>query len=89
MVSKTFEHAIPFVQTPGSVSYPIVTVILVQPGGIRIRLPLLFDTGASVTTLRHDFSSVLGLSRWDEGAPVEVTTAGDAAPVTVYSYERP
>lgn len=89
MVSKTFEHAIHFheVQTPaGSVSYPILTVTLVQPGGSRIQLPLLYDTGASVTTLRHDLYSVLGLSRWDEGAPEAVTTAGSIAPVTVYRY---
>ncbi len=91
MVTKTFEHAIHFheVQTPAGerVSYPILTVILVQPGGSRIQLPLLYDTGASVTTLRHELYSVLGLSRWDEGAPEAVTTAGGTAPVTVYRYE--
>ncbi len=90
MVSKTFEHEIHFheVQTPaGSVSYPILTVILVGPGGRRIQLPLLYDTGATVTTLRHELYSVLGLSRWDEGAPESVATAGGTARVTVYRYE--
>ena len=91
METKTFEHAIHFheVQTPAGerVSLPILTVTLVQPGGNRVQLPLLYDTGATFTTLRHDLYSILGLSRWDEGAPEAVTTAGGTAPVTVYRYE--
>ncbi len=91
MVTKTFEHAIPFYEltTPAGerVSYPVLTVTLVQPGGSRVQLPLLYDTGASVTTLRHDLYSVLGLSSWDEGTPAAVTTGGGTAPVTVYRYE--
>jgi hypothetical protein len=60
-------------------------VTLVQPNGNRIDLPLIFDTGASVTTLRHDMYHLLGVPSWDSGQPVSTNTAGGV--VTVYQYQ--
>jgi len=88
MPTKAFEQAINFYQVPGQpVSLPLVTVDLLQPTGNRISLPLLFDTGASFMTLRHDLYPILGLTSWDSGEPVSVSTAGGAAPVTGYKYQ--
>jgi len=91
MVTKTFEHLIRFYQvltTSGATVWlPLITVNLIQPNGNRVALPLLFDTGASTTTLRHDLYPLLGLSSWDAGQPLDVSTAGGANPVTAYRYE--
>ncbi len=90
MVSKSFEHLVRFfkVQTSSGVVWlPIITVNLVQPSGNRPALPLLFDTGASTTTLRHDLYPLLGLTSWDCGEPVDVLTAGAKNPVRAYRYE--
>ena len=91
MENKAFEHAIDFKEyvTPngGRFWLPIVTVSMTQQNGTRFQLPLLYDTGATVTTLRHGLYSSLGLSRWDEGLPVQLTTAASPMPVTVYRYE--
>lgn len=65
---------------------PIVTVNLLQPNGSRIALPLLFDTGASTTTLRHDLYPLLGVGSWDSGDPMDTLTAGGAEPVKAYRY---
>lgn len=88
MPDKSFEHTVPFFQinTPqGPVWIPLVTVTLVQPNGNRVDLALVFDTGASVTTLRHDLYHLLGLPAWNVGQPVDTQTAG--GPVTVYQYQ--
>ena len=91
MTTRSFEHTVRFYETRTtageSISFPIVTVALVQPDGTRITLPLLFDTGASVTTLRHDLFPLLGLSSWDVGAVQNVSTAGGENPVEAYRYE--
>lgn len=88
MPTKAFEQAISFYRVPGkSVSFPLVTVNLLQPGGNRISLPLLFDTGASSMVLRHDLYPILGLTSWDCGDPVLVDTAGSVGPVTAYKYQ--
>jgi hypothetical protein len=88
MPTKAFEHAISFYQVPGQpVSFPLVTVNLLQPSGNRVSLPLLFDTGASSMVLRHDLYPILGLTSWDSGEPVSVDTAGGVAPVTAYKYQ--
>lgn len=90
MPDKAFEHAVPFysVQTPtGSVWLPLITVRLIQPGGNRVELPLLFDTGASVTTLRHDLYPLLGVPSWDSGEPQNALTAGSPNPVPCYRYQ--
>jgi len=88
MVSKDFERTIRFYeaqdQNGNSVWLPIVEVILLAQGGRRITLPLLFDTGASVTTLRHDLHPLLGLQSWDQGQLVETGTGGGIA--NAYKY---
>lgn len=87
---KSFEHTISFlrVQTPnGEVSLPLVAVTLIQPSGSRIGLSLLFDTGASVTTLRHDLYPLLGVPSWDSGQLMQTLTAGGAQPVPAYRYQ--
>ncbi len=90
MPDKPFEHTIRFyeAQTPNGPAWlPIITATLVQPGGNRVDLPLMFDTGASVTTLRHDLYSLLGVPSWDSGQPLDSLTAGSDAPVPCYRYQ--
>lgn len=91
MDSKGFEHSIRFFRgqtSSGAVVWlPIITVNLVRPSGSRVALPLLFDTGASTTTLRHDLYPLLGLTSWDSGDPQDVSTAGGANPVRAYRYQ--
>lgn len=90
MPDKSFEQSIDFYQvaTPtGPVWLPLVEVDLVRANGSKVRLPLLFDTGASTMTLRHDLYPLLGLTAWDSGTPVDTLTAGDTAPVVVYRYD--
>ena len=88
--NKSFETTVPFRQfvttSGGTVSFPLLTVNLIRPSGSRVALPLLFDTGASVTTLRKDMYHLLGAAAWDVGTPVDVATAGGAAPVRQYAY---
>lgn len=91
MLTKEFERTVQFCSfqtgTGETVSYPLVTVNLIQAGGSIIRLSLLFDTGASITSLRHDLYPLLGLRSWDVGALQQSQTAGGEAPVDVYRYE--
>lgn len=91
MRNASFEHAIRFYQgrtVAGVVVWlPLVTVSLVQPSGNRVALPLLFDTGASVTTLRHELYPLLGLTSWDSGQPTDVLTASGNRPVRAYRYQ--
>ncbi len=91
MPDKAFEHTISFFQVPTnsgtSVWLPLITVYLIQPGGNRVGLPLIFDTGASVTTLRHDLYPLLGVPSWDSGEPQQTLTAGGEDPVVAYRYE--
>lgn len=91
MPDKSFETAIQFFSVPTPtgiiVRLPLVTVTLIQPNGTRIDLPLMFDTGASTTTLRHDLYPLLGLTNWDVGQPLQTLTAGSAAPIPCYRYQ--
>jgi len=91
MINKSFEHTIRFYQVntaPGaSIWLPIINITLIQPSGSRVVLPLLFDTGASFTTLRHDLYPLLGLRSWDSGQAQAVSTAGGANPVQAYQYQ--
>ncbi len=91
MVNKNFEHTIRFYQaqtvTGETVWLPIITVNLVRPSGSRVALPLLFDTGASTTTLRHDLYPLLGVPSWDSGDLQQTFTAGGANPVQAYRYQ--
>jgi hypothetical protein len=85
-VAKSFEHTIQFHAIPGGGRLPLVTARLIQPNGKPFALPLVFDTGASVTTLRADLYPLLGLQSWDQGQQVQTQTAGGANPVVVYRY---
>ncbi len=91
MPDKAFEHTVAFEQFTTSsgeaVALPLIEVNLLRANGSSVRLPLLFDTGASVTTLRRDLYPLLDVSSWDSGTPQPVQTAGGAAPVTAYRYQ--
>lgn len=91
MPDKAFEHTITFEQfttTSGdTVALPLIEVYLVRANGSRVRLSLLFDTGASVTTLRRELYPLFDAPSWDSGTPQRVGTAGGAAPVTAYRYQ--
>lgn len=90
MITKSFEHALRFRAAGGPerpVCFPLVTVGLINSRGDCLYLSLLFDTGASTTTLLPDFASFLGASTWTEGVPVEVSTAGGPEPVTAYKFQ--
>lgn len=75
----------PFTGGPAG-SLPIVPVVFIQADGTRIDLSLVFDTGASYTTLRADYFYLFGVTAWDNGAPMDVDTGGSASKVTLYSY---
>jgi|SRR5436309_267733 len=86
MPDKSFEHVIPFHHVqPQNIWLPLVTVTLIPAQGPPVDLPLLVDTGASVTTLPHDLYALLGVPAWDSGQPVATQTAG--GPVPVYQYQ--
>jgi len=87
MISKDFDQSIKFYeihQSGKSEWVPIVEVALLVFGGRRITLPLLFDTGASITSLRADLFPILGLQSWDQGEQINTATANGIA--TVYKY---
>jgi len=89
MVSKNFNHTIRFRNIrniAGNIitQLPIVEITLVSPNGKRSKLPLLFDTGASVTTLIHTLYPLIGVASWDVGQAVQTVTAN--GPTTVYKY---
>jgi|SRR3972149_3669457 len=87
-LSKNFDNVIKFhcVMSPSgqSIWLPLVSIILIAPSGIRFTLPLIFDTGASVTTLRSDLYPLLGLTSWDQGTKIQTATA--SAVVDVFQY---
>ncbi len=91
MPDKAFEHTVPFYQAQTNVGTPVwlplVTVYLIQANGNRIGLPLMFDTGASFVTLRHDLYPLLGVAAWDSGQLEETLTAGGPNPVRSYRYD--
>lgn len=88
MQVKNFEHSVRFyeykISNGSSIWLPLVDVTLVTPANSRISLSLLFDTDASVTTLRADLYPLLGLQSWDEGQRVRTGTGGGE--VDVYQY---
>ncbi len=87
METKSFEDSVRFTSaTSNGQTYwlPIVTVALIGPTGNPVCLPFLFDTGASITTLRSEFYPVLGLNSWDEGDEVQVLGIGGT--VSNYRY---
>ena len=89
MPVKNFEQVVRFYEARQnsngpSIWLPLVEVTLITPANSRVSLPLLFDTGASVTTLRADLYPILGLQSWDQGIRGESSTAGGIT--TVYRY---
>jgi hypothetical protein len=85
MPDKSFEQVVPFTHLPGTAVWlPIVTIALIQPNGQAIDLPMVFDTGASVTTLRHDFYHLFGLAAWNVGQAQLSQVGGGTA--TFYQY---
>jgi hypothetical protein len=89
MPTKNFEQIIRFYEVrpdpnKPSIWLPLVDVTLITHTNSRINLPLLFDTGASVTTLRADLYSILGLQSWDQGVRSDTATGGGVR--TVYQY---
>jgi hypothetical protein len=91
MPVKNFEQVVRFYEarqdpTGPSIWLPLVDVTLVTPANSRVSLPLLFDTGASVTTLRADLYPILGLQSWDQGIRVETDTAGGRTVAYRYTY---
>ncbi len=71
MADKSFEHSVPFQSGPGHHGVirqlPIIPVTIFAADGTRHQLPLLFDTGASVTYLRHDLYPLFGVASWNQG----------------------
>jgi len=89
MLVKNFEQVVRFYEARQdsngpSIWLPLVDVTLITPANSRVSLSLLFDTGASFTTLRADLYPILGLQSWDQGIRVESCTAG--GPTIVYRY---
>lgn len=88
MVTKTFENTINFYEQNVNgriISLPLVQVNIINPDGNSVSLSLLFDTGASTTTLRADLFPLLGLNSWDEGQALSIGTAGGTT--THYQYQ--
>ncbi|MBA7638085.1 hypothetical protein ES703_45736 [subsurface metagenome] len=90
MPTKDFERVIRFYehQIPnGDLIYlPLVGVTLITQTNNRISLSLLFDTGASVTTLRSDLYPFLELQSWNQGHRVDTQTASGVT--DAYQYTR-
>jgi len=90
MPTKNFEQTIRFYEyrtTGGNpIWLPLVQATLITSDHRRIALSLMFDTGASVTTLRADLYYLLGLTSWNQGSPVQTATANAIA--TAYRYEN-
>lgn len=56
--------------------------------GYWISLPLLFDTGAAFTVLRHQLYPLLGVADWRAGLRTAVSAAGSAAESVCYRYPK-
>lgn len=89
MVTKTFGNTIHFHEQNVNgriISLPLVQVNIIKPNGNSFALSLLFDTGASTTTLRAEYFSLLGLNAWDEGLSIPVSGVGSGVPINHYQY---
>lgn len=88
MPVKNFERVIRFYeyQIPnGDLIYlPLVKVTFITQTNSRISLSLLFDTGASITTLRSDLYPILGLQSWNQGQRTDTATASGV--IDAYQY---
>ena len=89
MVAKTFGNTIHFHEENVNgriISLPLVQVNIIKPDGNSVSLSLLFDTGASFTTLRAEYFPLLGLSSWDKGIAIPVSVVGST--ITNYQYHQ-
>ena len=77
MPLKSFERTIPFIQVQNDGWYPIVEVVFIKVDGQRIRLPLLFDTGATQIVLHPDWAWL-----FPKGDIVEFNSVGDEQPTS-------
>ena len=55
-------------------------------GNSNFNIPLLFDTGASITTICADYYQILGLNSWDEGERTITTGVGGEIEAYLYSF---
>ena len=89
MPSKNFEQVVHFIERRDSdgniIHFPIVEVTLITSTNAQTILPLLFDTGASFTTLSHHLYPLLGLNSWNEGQRVQVDAVGSRPEVYQYT----
>lgn len=90
MPAKNFERVVRFFEfhdpNGRTIWLPLVEVTLITPQSDRVFLSLLFDTGASTTTLRSELYPMLGLQSWDQGQRVSVATAGNVVDAYHYSF---
>jgi hypothetical protein len=90
MPDKAFERTVDFKDNRFGVGayrwHPVVDVTFIAPDGSPTTLPLLFDTGATTTTLRCDLYPILGLTSWDSGEPRQVATASGSGLIQAYRY---
>ena len=90
MPAKNFERVFRFFQfqdpSGQSIWLPLVEVTLITSQNTRVLLSLLFDTGATVTTLRAELYPMLGLQSWDQGQRVSVATAGTVVDAYQYTF---
>lgn len=91
MPSKDFERTVQFRKCKdhnGSLAWlPLVEIILITSRNTRVTLPLLFDTGATATTLCKDLHPMLGLQSWDEGLEVKAVSSNGLTKAYRYSAE--
>lgn len=88
MISKVFDQRVPFYEfqtANGSVWLPLVTIKIMPEQGHPVAIPVMFDTGATSTTLRSDLAPLFGASTWTEGDQVECNTAGGQ--VNMYRFD--
>ncbi len=93
MPAKNFEDVVRFTEvqratgaTGNPIQLPLVEATLITQTSRRILLSLLFDTGASCTTLRADLAPMLGLGSWDEGQRIEAVGVGGVVEAYLYTF---
>jgi hypothetical protein len=83
-----FDHVFDFQEIrtgAGSVWMPLLVVTVHSPSGAAAQVPVIFDTGASMLTLRKDCFPLLGLTSWNQGTKIDVNTAGGVHSMYQYS----
>ena len=91
METKDFEDSVKFTKARvKNQTYwlPLVEVGVIGPTGTATALILLFDTGATFTTLKADLYPLFGLTSWDEGKnKVEVAVLGEGRGKRMFNYQ--